>query len=208
MVVVNVQVALAPYAQTPASVLGHGVNHVVEEADACVDRDLLRRRFLGSMVLVDLLTLAIEILLVVGGPEVAMLVRWEVAAIEVYRDLDLRLVRVAVEAAGSRHCGSIVRGMCFGGCGVVNDRGKAQKVETDSEGLPHAPRHVAKRYRAGKVWPTNESPNQSLPQNFDIAKSRPQYKNNIRKTPNQRAISHLHNASSLIYYQLATNSKK
>lgn len=111
--VVNVEVALAPYAQTPASVLGHGVNHVVEEADTRVDGDFLRRRLLGRMVLVDLLTLAIEILLVEGGPEVAVLVRGEVAAIEVYRDLDLCLVGIAVEAAGTRHFGGGVRGVCM-----------------------------------------------------------------------------------------------
>ena len=62
---------------------------------------------------VDLLTLAIEILLVEGGPEVAVLVRGEVAAIEVYRDLDLCLVGIAVEAAGARHFGGGVRGVCM-----------------------------------------------------------------------------------------------
>jgi len=74
VVVVNVQVALAPYAQTPAGVLSHGVDHVVEEADAGVDGDLLGCRLLGSVVLVYFLTIAIKTLLVVGRPEVAMLV--------------------------------------------------------------------------------------------------------------------------------------
>lgn len=56
---------------------------------------------------------------------------------------------------------------------MMDGKVEGQKVEADAEGLPHAPRHGAKQYRAGKVWPTNESPNQSPPQNFDIAKSRP-----------------------------------
>jgi hypothetical protein len=46
---------------------------------------------------------------------------------------------------------------------VVERKRDEQKVqETRSEGLPHAPRHAAKRYRAEeKYWPTTESPNQS-----------------------------------------------
>jgi hypothetical protein len=90
--------------------------------------------------------------------------------------------------------------MWFGGFGGVNGKGKAQKVEADSEGLPHAPRHAAKRYRAEKVWPTNGSPKQSPPtQNFEIAKPHLKYKINIR-------IQQL-SAQSLSYYQSAVKPK-
>lgn len=105
VVVIDVQVALAPYAQTPASVLGERVDHVVEEADAGVDVDFLRVGLLRGVVFVDFLALAVEVLLIKGSPEVAMFVGGEFAAIEVERDLDLGLIGVAVKGAGARHGG-------------------------------------------------------------------------------------------------------
>jgi len=47
--VVNVQIAFTPYAQTPAGMFGERMNHVVEEADARVHRDDLRGSSLGRM---------------------------------------------------------------------------------------------------------------------------------------------------------------
>lgn len=105
VVVVDVQVALDADAQRPAGVLGHGVDHVVEEADARVDGDLLRVGLLCGVVLVDLLALAVQVLLVQRGPEVGMGVGLQLAAIEVDRDLDLGLVGVAVEGGGAWHGG-------------------------------------------------------------------------------------------------------
>jgi hypothetical protein len=105
VVVVDVQVALDADAQRPAGVLGHGVDHVVEEADARVDGDLLRVGLLCGVVLVDLLALAVQVLLVQRCPEVGMGVGLQLAAIEVDRDLDLGLIGVAVEGGGAWHCG-------------------------------------------------------------------------------------------------------
>jgi hypothetical protein len=84
-------------------VLGERVDHVIEEADACVDGDFLACRLLCGMVFVDLLALAVEILLVERVPEVGLLVGREVAAVEVDGDLDLGLVGIAVEGGGARH---------------------------------------------------------------------------------------------------------
>jgi len=72
---------------------------------------------------------------------------------------------------------------------MVDGKVEGQKVEADAEGLPHAPRHGAKQYRAGKVWPTNESPNQGPPQNFDIAKSRLEHRVVIQTQSYKRVIS-------------------
>jgi hypothetical protein len=47
VVVVNVQVAAGAQAHAPAAVLGQGVQHVVEEADAGVDADGPGRRVRG-----------------------------------------------------------------------------------------------------------------------------------------------------------------
>jgi hypothetical protein len=103
--VVDVEVALASYLQTPAGVLCEGMEHVVEEADAGVDVDLLAVGFLCGMVFLDLLAFAVEVFLVESVPEVGLLVGFEFASVEVDGDLDLGLVGVAVEASGSRHCG-------------------------------------------------------------------------------------------------------
>lgn len=81
------------------------MDHVVEETDARIDGDFLRSRLLRRMVFVNLLAFAVEVRLVVGSPEVAVLVGGKVAAVEVDRNLDLGFVGVAVEGAGARHCG-------------------------------------------------------------------------------------------------------
>lgn len=49
----TVEVALARQGQTPARVLGQGVEHVVEEADARVHADGLRLAGLARMALGD-----------------------------------------------------------------------------------------------------------------------------------------------------------
>jgi hypothetical protein len=105
VVVVNVEVAFASDAQAPAGVFGEGVDHVVEEADACVDGDFLACRGLRGMVFVDFFAFAVEVLLVEARPEVGFGVGVEGAAVEVERDLDFGLVGVAVERGGAWHCG-------------------------------------------------------------------------------------------------------
>lgn len=108
VVVVNVQVALAAYPQTPASVFCECVDHVVEEADAGVDGDFLAVGFLRRMVFVNLLAFTVEVFLVESVPEVGLLVGVESAAVEVYGDLDFGLVGVAVEAGSAGHRGGRV----------------------------------------------------------------------------------------------------
>ena len=101
------EVTLASYPQTPAGVLREGVKHVVEEADAGVDVDLLAVGFLCGMVFLDLLAFAVEVFLVESVPKVGLLVGFKFAPVEVDGDLDLGLVGVAVEASGARHCGGL-----------------------------------------------------------------------------------------------------
>jgi hypothetical protein len=105
VVVVDVQVALDPDSEGPASVLGEGVDHVVEEADAGVDLDLLGGGLLCGMLFVDLLAFAVQVLFVVRRPEVGVFVGGELAAVEVDGDLDFGLVGVFVEGCGARHGG-------------------------------------------------------------------------------------------------------
>lgn len=86
------QVALAGQGQTPAGVLGQGVQHVVEEADSRVDADCLRLARLGG---VAVLARHLQARVGVGG---------ECAAVEVEGDLDLGLVGVA-RKGGPPGCG-------------------------------------------------------------------------------------------------------
>ena len=86
MVVVNVQVAAGAQAHAPAAVLGQGVQHVVEEADARVYADGLRFGLLGG---------------VFEGGAIDAVELGQGAAVEVERELDLGLVGVAVEDGGA-----------------------------------------------------------------------------------------------------------
>jgi hypothetical protein len=86
VVVVNVQVAAGAQAHAPAAVLGQGVQHVVEEADAGVDADGLRLGLLGG---------------VFEGGAIDAVELGQGAAVEVERELDLGLVGVAVEDGGA-----------------------------------------------------------------------------------------------------------
>lgn len=130
------QVARAAQAQGPAGVLGKGVDHVVEEADARGDGDGLRGGELGGVAggeevsgvvcvgqerergkylwegkgrrerkaaYVLCRIIAAGLLLVQRVPEVGLLKGEQFPAVEVYRDLDLGLVCVAVEGGGSGH---------------------------------------------------------------------------------------------------------
>lgn len=92
----TVKVTLAGNGETPASVLGQGVEHVVEEADAGVDVDDLALAGLLGVV-------------VTGGEEAGVGIRGEVTTVEVEGELDLGLVGVAGDAGPARfrgsHCG-------------------------------------------------------------------------------------------------------
>jgi hypothetical protein len=97
VVVVNVQVAAGAQAHAPAAVLGQGVQHVVEEADARVYADGLRLGLLGG---------------VFEGGAIGAVELGQGAAVEVERELDLGLVGVAVEdcradALFGRHDGRV-----------------------------------------------------------------------------------------------------
>ena len=81
----TVKVALAVYGQTPARVLGQGMEHVVEEANSSVDGNLLRLAGLGSMAV----TIVEETGVGVWG---------KAAAVKVEGELDLGLVGVAGES--------------------------------------------------------------------------------------------------------------
>jgi hypothetical protein len=109
VVVVNVQVAAGAQAHAPAAVLGQGVQHVVEEADARVDADGLRLGLLGG---------------VFEGGAIDAVELGQGAAVEVERELDLGLVGVAVEdgradALFGRHGGRV--GWCLFVCGGLID---------------------------------------------------------------------------------------
>lgn len=97
----TVQVALAVDGETPAGVLGQGVQHVVEEADAGVDGDGLRLAALGGVLAVRLEQTGIRL----GG---------ERAAVNVEGHLDLGLVGVAGEGGPAGGGGG---GHCEFGCG-------------------------------------------------------------------------------------------
>lgn len=89
------QVALGAQAHAPAAVLGQGVQHVVEEANAGVHADLLRLGLLGG---------------VVEGGAIGAIELGQRAAVEVECELDLGLVGVAVDGRGAealfgRHVG-------------------------------------------------------------------------------------------------------
>lgn len=87
------QVALADQGQTPASVLGEGMEHVVEEADARVDADGLGLAGLGGVAVTE------------GRGESRVGIGWECPAIQVDGKLDLGLVRVASESGPSGRVG-------------------------------------------------------------------------------------------------------
>lgn len=78
----TMEITLAVQSQTPAGVLGQGVEHVIEEANAGVDGNLLRLAGLGSVALLV-------------AEQAGVGVGREIAAIEVERKLDLGLVGVA-----------------------------------------------------------------------------------------------------------------
>ena len=113
------QIALAGEGKAPAGVLGQGVQHVVEEADAGVDADCLRLARLRGVT--------------VGAGDLEALVGLgrERAAVEVERNLDLGLVGVAREGGpadrglGGGHCACgvcrlrLVTGRISGGGTVV-----------------------------------------------------------------------------------------
>ena len=112
VVVVNVQVAFGPDPQTPAGVFGEGVQHVVEKANASVDVYCLRLRGLSGVRLC--FRGAIGCYRVQG------------AAVEVYRELDLGLICVAVDCRGAYslfgHCwvSSVVPGLGWYVCCIVS----------------------------------------------------------------------------------------
>jgi hypothetical protein len=82
---------------------------------------------------------------------------------------------------------------------MLNGKVKVQKVEVDSEGSPHAPRHAAKQYKAEKVWPTNRRT--KVRPKILISQSRA---SNTRSTFGSTHVI----ALSLSYYQLAIKTKK
>lgn len=88
----TVKVALAVQRQTPASMLGQGVQHVVEEADARVDADNLRLARLRGMAFL------------LGRCQPRVGVGWEVPAIEVQGNLNLGLVGVTSHGRPARAC--------------------------------------------------------------------------------------------------------
>ena len=112
VVVIDVKVSTGAQAHAPAAVLGQGVQHVVEEANAGVYADGLRLGRLRG---------------VLEGRAVDAVELGDVTAVEVEGELDLGLVGVAVEdggadARGGRHGGGVVLiVVCFGICvyGVV-----------------------------------------------------------------------------------------
>lgn len=105
VVVINVQVALTPYPQTPTGVFSKSVNHMVKEANASIHGNFLAVGFLAGMVFFNLLAFAIEILLVEGVPKIRLLERLYLATIEVDGDLDLGLICIAIERSCAGHFG-------------------------------------------------------------------------------------------------------
>lgn len=113
VVVVDVEVALAAQVEGPAGVLGQRVQHVVEEADAGVDVDVLGFGFLEG-VLVGAL-----------GPGDRGDVG-ELAAVDAELDLHLGLFGVAVDGCGA---GGVLEGVCGGhggwlGCCCCGHKGR------------------------------------------------------------------------------------
>jgi len=101
VVVVDVQVALAAQPEGPAGVFGEGVQHVVEEADAGINVDVLGGGFLEGVFVCargpgD------------GGDGV------ELAAVDAEFDLDFGFFGIAVDCGGARSEGEGVCG-CHGG---------------------------------------------------------------------------------------------
>lgn len=97
VVVVDVKITASTQAHAPAAVLGEGVQHVVQEANAGVYADLLRLGVLCGML---------------ECRAIGILELGQSAAVEVERKLDLRLVGVAVDGRDSdallgRHAGQI-----------------------------------------------------------------------------------------------------
>lgn len=95
----TVQIALAVQRKTPAGMLGQGVQHVVEEADARADADDLGLAGLRRMAVCAL-----------GDLEASVGLGRECAAVEVERELDLGLVCVARKGRPAR--GSVGGGHC------------------------------------------------------------------------------------------------
>ena len=97
VVVVDVQVTAGAKAHAPAAVLGQGVQHVVEEADAGVYADGLRLGRLRS---------------VLEGGVIDAVELGDVAAVEVEGELDFGFVGVAVEDGGADARGGGHGGRC------------------------------------------------------------------------------------------------
>jgi hypothetical protein len=84
----TVKVTLAVQSQTPASMLSQGMEHVVEEANSCVDSNLLGLACLRSMAIIAVEKTGIGV--------------WrEIAAVKVESELDLGLVGVTSESSPS-----------------------------------------------------------------------------------------------------------
>jgi len=103
VVVVDVQVTAGAKAHAPAAVLGQGVQHVVEEANAGVYADGLRLGLLRG---------------VLEGRVIDAVELGNRAAIEVEGELDLGLVGVAVDDGGAdaglgRHAGRVGKAVCY-----------------------------------------------------------------------------------------------
>ena len=98
VVVVNVQVSAGAQAHAPAAVLGQGVQHVVEEANAGVYADGLRLGRLRG---------------VLEGRVIDAVELGDVTAVEVEGELDLGFVGVAVEDGGADARGGRHGGWCW-----------------------------------------------------------------------------------------------
>lgn len=118
----TVKVALAGDGQTPAGVLGEGVEHVVEEADARVDADGLGLACLGG-VFGD------------GRGEPLVGVWGECPAVEVEGHLDLCLVGVAREGGPSGRVRCCRHGWCVNRSYMTENRGDMSRIGTKIEGM-------------------------------------------------------------------------
>jgi len=101
------QISLALDGQTPARVLGEGVQHVVQEADARVHADGLGLAGLGGVAAAVL------------GEQPRVRVRGKRAAVEVEGELDLCLVGVAGEGGPALGLRGLFGAHCAVRCGAA-----------------------------------------------------------------------------------------